>query len=249
MKKLYEKNELTFALVWIGIYCILQSLANSLNEIIGIKNFASAIFCIIQTVVLLLFMQKNRMFEKYGLCKSSISSRRFLYYIPLIILATDNLWNGVAVKYSLIEMICHICLMLCVGFIEEVIFRGFLFQAIAKDNVKTAIIISSLTFGIGHLLNLVNGRGMDFVTNLFQVVGAIAFGFLFVILFYRGGSLLPCIITHFAINILSAFANTGLTVEKHIAFVLIELIIIAVYILILTKTLPEKQVSYNQTDN
>ena len=26
MKKLYEKNELTFALVWIGVYCVLQSL-------------------------------------------------------------------------------------------------------------------------------------------------------------------------------------------------------------------------------
>ena len=30
MKKLYEKNELTFALVWIVIYCVLQSLANPL---------------------------------------------------------------------------------------------------------------------------------------------------------------------------------------------------------------------------
>lgn len=91
--------------------------------------------------------------------------------------------------------------MLCVGLIEEVIFRGLLFRAIA-------------------------------------------FGLLFVILFHRSGSLLPCIIAHSAVNILSAFANkTGLTVEKRIAFILIELIIIAVYILILTKTLPEKQVS------
>ncbi len=39
MKQLYEKSELIFALVWIGIYCVLQSLANSLNEIIGITNF------------------------------------------------------------------------------------------------------------------------------------------------------------------------------------------------------------------
>ena len=28
MRKLYEKNELTFAIVWIVIYCVLQSLAN-----------------------------------------------------------------------------------------------------------------------------------------------------------------------------------------------------------------------------
>lgn len=56
MKKLYEKNELTFTLIWIGIYCVLQSLANLLNKIIGIENFVSAIFCIIQTIVLFSFM-------------------------------------------------------------------------------------------------------------------------------------------------------------------------------------------------
>ena len=50
--------------------------------------------------------------------------------------------------------------MLCVGFAEEVIFRGFLFRAMEKDNVKTAIIGSSVTFGLGHVLNLVNGSGM-----------------------------------------------------------------------------------------
>lgn len=243
MKKLYEKNELTFALVWIGIYCVLQSLANSLNEIIGIENFASAILGIIQTIVLFSFMQQNRLLEKYGLCKSSVSAHRFLYYIPLIILASNNLWNGVTVNYSWLEMVCHVCLMLCVGFIEELIFRGFLFRAIAKDNVKIAIIISSITFGIGHLLNLVNGRGMGLVANLFQVMGAIAFGFLFVILFYCSGSLLPCIIAHSTINILSAFTNkTGLTVEKRIAFMLIEFIIIAIYVFILTKTLPKNKI-------
>ena len=224
MKKLYEKNELTFALVWIGVYCVLQSLANPLNEIIGIENAVSAVFCVVQAIVLFSFMQKNRLLDKYGLCKSSVSARQFLYYVPLIILATSNLWNG--------------------GFIEEVIFRGFLFKAIAKDNVKTAIIISSVTFGVGHLVNLVNGSGMELVANLFQIVGAIAFGFLFVILFYRGRSLLPCIVTHSMINILSAFANqASLNVEKRMISTLIEFAIILVYALILIKTLPKNRVS------
>lgn len=250
MKKLYEKNELIFALVWIGIYCVLQSLANPLDKIIGIENLAGAVVCIMQTFALFFFMKKNGMLEKYGLCRPAVPARRFLYYIPLIILATNNLWNGVAVNYPWFEMVCHICLMLCVGFMEEVIFRGFLFRAIAKDNVKTAVIISSITFGIGHLLNLVNGSGMGLAANLFQVVGAIAFGFLFVILFYRSGSLLPCIIAHSVINILSAFANTtGLTVEKRIAFSLMESVMIIIYAFILTKTLPENRYHKNQAED
>lgn len=47
MRKLYEKSELTFAIVWIVIYCVLQSLANPLNEKIGIEYSASAAFCLI----------------------------------------------------------------------------------------------------------------------------------------------------------------------------------------------------------
>ena len=33
------------------------------------------------------------------------------------------------------------------GVVEEIIFRGLLFKAIDKDNVKEAIIISAVTFG------------------------------------------------------------------------------------------------------
>lgn len=242
MKKLYEKNEQTFAIVWIVFYCVLQSLANPLNKKIGIEYSASAIFCIVQTIILLTFIIKNNLQERYGLCKSSVPARRFLYYVPLFILATGNLWNGVAFNYSLSETVCHIACMLCVGFLEEVIFRGFLFVSIAKDNVKSAIIISSVTFGVGHLINLFNGSGMDLASNLCQICFAIAVGFLFVTIFYRGGSLFPCIIVHSAINTLSIFANkTDLTMEKHLVHIVILIFITIAYTLILTRTLPKNQ--------
>lgn len=145
MKKLYEKNEMTFAIVWIVIYCVLQSLANPLNEMIGIPYSASAVFCALQTVVLFVFLQKNGLSKRYGLCRSSLPASRFLYYIPLVILATRNFWNGATINYSLAGTVCFILCMLCVGFVEEVIFRGFLFRAMEKDNVKTAIVVSSVT--------------------------------------------------------------------------------------------------------
>lgn len=242
MKKIYEKNELTFAIFWIVIYCILQSLANPLNEMIGTPYSASAILCVIQAVLLFSFIWKNDLLKLCGLCKSPISASHFLFYIPLIILATTNFWNGTAFNLNLAGTVCYIVCMLCVGFVEEVIFRVFLFKAIAKDNVKTAIVISSVTFGLGHLLNLVNGSGAGIAENLFQVTAAIAIGFLFVILYYRGGSLLPCIITHSTINITSVFANeTGLTIEKRIIFQLVLFAITIVYSFILTKTLPKNQ--------
>ena len=59
MNKLYVKNELTFSIVWIVVYCVLQSLANPLNKAIGIEYSASAVFCILQTIILLTFILKK----------------------------------------------------------------------------------------------------------------------------------------------------------------------------------------------
>ena len=112
----------------------------------------------------------------------------------------------------------------------------------AENNLKSAVIVSSVTFGIGHLVNLFNGSGMELADNIFQIIFAVAVGFLFVTIFYRGGSLLPCIITHSAINTLSTFANeAGSAVEKQMIRVLVMIVLTAAYTLILTKTLPENQ--------
>lgn len=240
MKKLYEKSELTFAIVWIVVYCVLQSLANPLNKRIGVDYSASAAFCVLQTIVLLTFVLKNKLQKRYGLCKSPVPAWRFLFYLPLVVLASGNLWNGVAVNYPTAAMVCRIVCMLCVGFLEEVIFRGLLFMAIAKSNIKSAVIISSDTFGIGHIINLFNGSGMDLLNNLCQIVFAIAVGFLLVTLFYRGGSLLPCILVHSAINTLGTFANdTNLTSETQLLHLAILIAVAVAYTLILTKTLPK----------
>ena len=242
MKKIYEKSELRFAIIWIVIYCVLQSLANQINGEIGIEFSASAVLCIIQAVILFFFIWKNGLSERYGLCKSSVPARRLLYYVPLIILATGNLWSGVAVNYSLTGTVCRIVGMLCVGFVEEVIFRGLLFKAMAKDNLKSAVIVSSITFGIGHLINLVNGSGMDLANNLCQIIFAAAIGFLFVTIFYYSGSLLPCIITHSAINTLNTFANEAeFTVEKQIIHALVMIVLSVAYTLILAKTFSKNQ--------
>lgn len=249
MKKLYEKNESTFAIVWIVIYCFVQSLANSLNETIGIEYAANAIFCILQTAVLYLFIRKNNLSERYGLCKSPVPADRFLYYIPLIFLATVNLWNGVSANYSPAGTVCRITAMLCVGFLEEVIFRGFLFKAIAKESISKAIVISSVTFGIGHIINLVNGSGMTLIENICQIIFAIAVGFLFVLLFYRGGSLLPCIITHSAINSLSTFSNAnGISTQQQIAKCVSMIAISVAYTLVLSKLLPKAQNGNHNSD-
>lgn len=101
--------------------------------------------------------------------------------------------------------------MINIGFLEEIIFRGILYKSIEKDNQKLAIIISSITFGIGHIVNLLNGA--DLVPTLMQICYAITIGFLFVTIFNKSKSLIPCIITHIAVNSLSVLGvnSTGIS--------------------------------------
>lgn len=241
LNDLHEKSELYFALVWIGIYCIVNSLAHPISDAIGIESSAALVFNGILTVTLYIWVRRKGLLEYYGLCGSKVPAARFLWYIPLILFMSRNLWLGFGMNLPVADTVCYILSMLCVGFLEEVIFRGFLFKALAKDNVKTAIIISSVTFGLGHILNLFNGSGMELIENLCQVVGAIACGFLFVIIFYRGGSLIPCIVAHSVNNAVSIFANqAALTVETRLLLSAINMAIVIVYAIVLCKTLPSR---------
>ena len=202
MNKLYRKSELWFSLAWILVYIIGTSITDNIGKVFTL------ILHLLLTSLALFWVFKNGHGKKYGLCKSRLSAKRVLFYIPLLIAVSCNPWFGVKMNMSAADSAIYVGSMLCVGFLEEFIFRGLLFRAMEKDSLKAAVIVTSLTFGIGHIINLFNGSGMGLIANLGQVVSAVAFGFLFVILFMKTGSLLPCIAAHSAINALSAFAVT-----------------------------------------
>ena len=153
-----------------------------------------------------------------------------------------NFWFGVKLNYSITESILNVLAMLSVGFVEELIFRGFLFKAMEKNNVKSAIIVSSITFGFGHIINLFSSGLNTIIPNICQVFYATAVGFLFVIMFYKGGSLIACILTHSLVNAFSVFQNTSALTNKIEIIISVVIIVVAVsYSLIPLKTLKEPQ--------
>lgn len=207
MIEFYRKKDLAFSLICIGAYVVLFSAADNISSIIGIKSILTAPIGLVYCAFLLFFILRGKFAEKFGLCGFEGSIVRYLFFIPLLALASCNLWNGVELSMSTTETALFVVKMLCVGFIEEILFRGFLFNALAKDNKKLAVLISSLTFGAGHLVNLFNGA--NFISTVLQVCYATAIGFLFTIIFMRSKSLWPCIIMHSTINSLSAFSVDG----------------------------------------
>jgi len=191
--------------------------------------------------VLYFFIRKNGLKEKYGLCKPQLSAAKMLFYIPLLVLLTANLWYGVALNQPPLETVLYVLSMFCVGFLEEVIFRGLLFQAMANDGVKSAIIVSSITFGIGHIVNLINGSGAELLPNLLQVMYAVAIGFAFVLIYCKTKSLVICIITHSVFNGLSAFANEAvMTPQRQIISGVLLAVIAGGYALYLALAVKEE---------
>ena len=232
IKKFYDKNELWFSIIWIIAYCVLTSMGDNLSDALGITKVITLPILLLLSVILFLFIKRNNLTEKYGFCKVDVAASKMLFYIPVIILLTANMWHGFRLNMSPFESILYILSMLCVGFLEELIFRGLLFNAMLKNGKNFAIIVSSVTFGVGHIINLINGSGAELLPNLLQVVYAIAVGFMFVMIYYRTKSLIPCIIAHGVFNALSAFANeTGLTSKEQIISCVLITLISGVYAL------------------
>ena len=225
MKKLFERHETLFCFVLIVIYILVNSYC---IKAFGIEDYKSTIVNTIFSIALIVLMITLKRISYYGLTKVT-NLKKYLYYFPLFLIVSVNLWNGVNINNSNDEIIFFILTMFNVGFIEEIIFRGFLFKMMAKDNIKSATIISAITFGIGHIVNLLNGA--ELIPTLMQICYAISIGYLFVIIFYKSKSLIPCIITHSLVNSLSIFnVENSISLYVSSAFLIIVPIIYAIYI-------------------
>ena len=81
--------------------------------------------------MLILLMKNLEGFEFYGF-KKVHSFKEYLYFFPLFLIVSVNLWNGISTYVDGKVALLHILTMMNVGFIEEVIYRGFLFRSLQK---------------------------------------------------------------------------------------------------------------------
>ena len=222
MKEFFDKKERLICILSIVLYVVLESY---FIQNFGFTSYISFIANTIFSIVLLLLIYSSKREEYYGLKKPN-NVKGFLYFLPLLVIGTVNIWTGISLNASANDILFHILTMINAGFIEEILFRGFLFKLLEKKNIKMAIIISSLTFGLGHIVNMFNGA--DLIPTLVQVLYAVAIGYLFVIIFIKSKSLLPCIFTHMLFNSLSI---VNVDIDSTFTNYIIPLILIIVVLL------------------
>lgn len=90
-------------------------------------------------------------------------------------------------------------LNLGVGLFEEILFRGLLMNGLRqKLSLPTAIVTSSILFGLLHIVSL--GYGQTLAVTTVQVLTATALGGLFCVLVLQANSLWPAIALHAIYN-------------------------------------------------
>ena len=207
LEKLYKKSEVWFAVIFIIAYVAGDSFLIQASESVGIEMIYTIPYNLLLLGIMFAFIGKNHLLGYYGINKVKCKASKLLYYVPLVIIATVNIWFGASFKMGLQATVVYFVAMIVTGIAEEMLFRGFLFKAMSKSNIKSAIIVTSITFGIGHIVNLFNGNSADYVETICQIFYAVAIGFLLAAVLYVGKSLIPCIMTHAMLNALSSFSN------------------------------------------
>ena len=229
MRKFYETKPVLFAVLWIVIYVVLMAPLRgsygdgSLQMLLGLV----AISAVMLSVIRLLGIEKE-----LGMTRWLQNGKKLLWLLPMWVLSTGNLWGGVGVRYDAVTTVMAVLSFLLVGVAEEIVFRGFLFNGMRRTGSLTvAVVVSAITFGMGHIVNLLTGHAT--METLVQVLFAIAWGFLFTFAYLKSGSLLPCIAIHGLIDVFSVFARDNEI--AHWAYIAATVAVAVIFCLYLSK--------------
>lgn len=104
MTKIFEKHETLFCILLIILYVMINSFC---IQNFGTTSYKSAIVNTIFSIILIVLMLVLKRVEFYGITRVK-EPKKYLFFIPLILITTVNLWNGININNSKNEIIFYI---------------------------------------------------------------------------------------------------------------------------------------------
>ena len=160
------------------------------------------------------------------------SSKKLLFCIPLIVVALSHFVAGPASGLSIGLFGADLFLTLSIGMAEEIYFRGIICNMWLEEGKVRAMVISSVLFGISHLMNIAGGAGV--LATFLQICFAFIYGLVFALIFIRSGSLIPCILLH-ALHDMCSFVSADGTVTVNVVLGALQTLILVMYLIYLMK--------------
>jgi uncharacterized protein len=124
-----------------------------------------------------------------------------LLFLPVLVMVTSGLKAAGAGQVILFAV-----LTLMVGFAEEGLLRGVVLHALLPIGVRRAVVLSSVFFGIGHLINILQGASPT--ATVVQMIYSILLGIGFAGVRLYIGSIWPVILAHALIDFID-FGSRG----------------------------------------
>lgn len=124
-----------------------------------------------------------------------VNSKKALYFIPVLAIFIPVVIRGF--HFESVEYVWgNFFLYLCVGFVEELYFRGIIPMYLSKVySYKGMMCLSTVIFGIGHIAGAFGGgSGFEIVLT---VLNALIFGWFAMELTVISKNILPAILIHF----------------------------------------------------
>ena len=239
MKVIQGTKPIWHAMIWVIVYIVLVNIGDELSAMVNSAITVTSLLLIIFSVVLLWYVSKNHWRAYYGLHLPRKSDlQKTWFYLPLVVIALLQYAKGLKAGLTFLDVVNVIVLMIGVGFIEELLFRGFLYQGILKNGTLTrAVLISGITFGIGHIVNL--ARGYSLLDQGLQIAIGIALGIVLALLVAITNSIVPGVIFHTLLNISGNISNDNQTVE--VLVVALSIVVCVIYALALKNQLTRHQ--------
>lgn len=129
----------------------------------------------------------------------------YLSLIPMVVTLPALLVFAGPSTVDSLTIIIVVFSALMIGITEETLFRGVILQALLPSGVLRAALVSTALFTAAHLLNLMYGA--DLVSIGIQMAIAAFVGFWFAALKLRTGTILPIVLMHALIDIVSTLVN------------------------------------------
>lgn len=237
MRTAAKEHPVIYSLVWGVIMTLVVSVASAIATIqefgdMGIRNAQACAYLVMVIITTVYMKRKDPSLLSFGFRKLQAGpSRAVLFYIPLLIIAVAQpLMNGINTKLGAPEVISIIIMTLLVGYAEEVIFRGIIWNNLKSKGPVFYIVFSSVIFGILHMANAFGGNSL--ISTLLQVANALLLGCVLALLIEAGRNLIPLIAFHFLYDALAMVSNDNLEHEVLVVAILnILYLIYGIYLL------------------
>ena len=182
---------------------------------------------------LLYFAVRHKIIAVLRFCRPKEGSlKKLLFCVPLIVIALSHFAAGPASGLSIGLFAADLFLTLSIGMAEEIYFRGIICNVWLEKGPYKAMVISSVLFGISHLMNIAGGAGV--LATLLQICFAFIYGLVFALIFIRSGSLIPCILLH-ALHDMCSFISADGTVTVNVVLGAVQTLILVIYFVYLMK--------------